>query len=151
YNVGATPDSVVVRDLNGDGKPDLAVLSENSIAATAGYVSVLLGNGDGTFQAAGTFSVGLLPLGVTTGDVNGDGKADLVTVNHNSNSVSVLLGNGDGSFQAAQSFPAGGVDTSPNAVAVGDFNGDGRLDLVTANYSVSVLLNQPGTTTVVSG
>jgi hypothetical protein len=158
YNVVGFTVSLAVGDFNGDGKPDLAVLSANSNSFTAGYVSVLLGNGDGTFQTALNSNAGPSPGPVAVGDVNGDGKADLVTLPFNRNSVGVLLGNGDGSFQVTQSFGFGAVD-SPGAVAVGDFNGDGRLDLVIADFNdsrvgigtVSVLLNQPGTTTVVSG
>ena len=79
---------------NGDGKPDLAVTnsSDNS-------VSILLGNGDGTFQAHVSYPGGALPLGITNGDFNGDGKLDLaVTEWFGSSTVAILLGNGDGSF-----------------------------------------------------
>jgi hypothetical protein len=109
-------------------------------------VSVLLGNGDGTFQASRTFAVGEFPYSVAVADINGDGKPDLVTANFRSNDVSVLLGNGDGSFQAAKNFPVG---TGPYSVAVADFNGDGKPDVVTANHfsnNVTVLLgNDTGT------
>jgi VCBS repeat-containing protein len=93
-------------------------------------VSVLLGNGNGTFQSAVNFGVGSIPLLVKVGDLNGDGRLDLVTSNLVSNDVSVLLGNGDGTFQSAVNFA---VDNRPVSVAVADVNGDGRLDLVTAN------------------
>ena len=104
-------------------------------------VSVLLGNGNGTFQAQQTFATGIDPFSVAIGDVNGDGKADIVVANSGSNTVSVLLGNGNGTFQTAATFAAG-ID--PIAVAVGDLNGDGKLDIVVANEgsnTVSVLLN----------
>ena len=128
------PSSVVVADLNGDGKPD--IVTANSFSDT---VSMLLGNGDGTFQTQQRFAVGDSPNAVAVADLNGDGKLDVVTAN-GSDDVSVLLGNGDGSFQAQQRFAAG---DGPNSVAVADLNGDGRLDLVTANSGsddVSVLL-----------
>src|SRR5439155_1131608 len=72
-------------------------------------VSVLLGNGDGTFHAAALYGVGLNPQSVAVGDFNGDGKADLAVANAGSNTVSVLLGNGNGTFQAARNFAAGGA------------------------------------------
>ena len=109
-------------------------------------MSVLFGNGDGTFPASVNYAVGSLPKSVAVADVNGDGKLDLVTANEQSNSVSVLLGNGDGTFQAAVNYAVG---SCPKSVAVADVNGDGKLDLVTANEqsnSVSVLLgNGDGT------
>jgi hypothetical protein len=137
YGAGDTPRSVVVDDFNGDGAPDFAVTNMNSNS-----VSVFLGNGDGSFRPAQTYYAGPLPFGLAAGDFTGDGKRDLVVTNDLPlGRVSVLLGNGDGSFQAPRTSS---VDNAfPISVAVGDFNGDGRLDLVTANdvgFSVSVLL-----------
>jgi hypothetical protein len=107
---------------------------------------VLLGNGDGTFQAAQPFTVGTAPTWVVVADFNGDGRKDLAVANDQSNSVSVLLGNGNGSFQPAPTLIAG---NAPWGLAVGDFNGDGRPDLAVANEfsnNVSVLLgNGDGT------
>jgi hypothetical protein len=128
---------VAVADVNGDGRPDLVVANKYS-----GSVSVLLGNGNGTFQAAQNFSVGTGPVAVAVADVNGDGHPDLITANYFSNSVSVLLGNGDGTFGSAVTF---GVGTNPYALAVADVNGDGVPDVVTANAQsnyVSVLLGK---------
>src|SRR5437867_2555895 len=124
---------MAVGDVNGDGRPDLAVANVNS-----GDVSVLLGNGDGTFQPALTFAAGYAPYSVAVGDFNGDGRPDLATIA--GTGVSVLLGNGDGTFQPALTFAAG---NSPFSLAVGDFNGDGRPDLAAANSGgnfLSVLL-----------
>jgi hypothetical protein len=103
-------------------------------------VSVLLGNGNGTFQTQQTFSVGSNPWSVALSDVNADNKPDIVTANNGSHDVSVLLGNGDGTFQAQQTF---GVGNGPYSVALADVNGDNKTDIVTANglNYVMVLLN----------
>jgi hypothetical protein len=128
YVAGSQPNAVVVGDFRGDGILDLAVA--NATAATSGTVSVLLGNGDGTFQPPMTYTVGTTPASVAVGDFNGDGHLDLAVVNANSNTVSVLLGNGNGTFRAATSYTVG---TGPAFVAVGDFNGDGKIDLAVTN------------------
>jgi hypothetical protein len=103
-------------------------------------VSVLLGNGDGTFQSASNFPAGRGPVSVAVGDFNGDGKLDLSVAF--SLGVRVLLGNGDGTFKTTNiSYLAG---RAPAAVAVADLNGDGWADLAVANYDsndVSILLN----------
>jgi hypothetical protein len=147
FAVGSEPLSVAVGDFDGrhyaNGSPilDLAVANKGS-----NTVSVLLGNGDGTFQPAINFSTGRQPFSVAVRDLNGDGKPDLATVNLFSGTVSVLLGNGDGTFQTAHDFAVG---INPFSIAVGDFNGDGKLDLATGSLTVnnvSVLLgNGDGT------
>jgi hypothetical protein len=107
---------------------------------------VLLGNGDGSFQAATSFAVVNYARSVAVADLDGDSVLDLVTANLDSGDVSVLLGNGDGTFQAAATLP---VAAHPSSVAVADLDGDSILDLVTADGSygnVSVLLgNGDGT------
>jgi hypothetical protein len=144
FAAGIRPYSVAVADFNGDGLPDLAVADYGDSFGDYYGVSVLLGTGDGTFQAARSFAAGLVgPLrSVAAADFNGDGHLDLAVANYGNASISVLLGNGDGSFQAARTFAAG---IHPQAVAVGDFNDDGRVDLAVANNDqylggVSVLL-----------
>ena len=123
-NLGGQASSLLAADFNGDGKIDLAagltsIGGTNSFAATR----VLLGNGDGTFQAPMSFSIGQAML---TGDFNGDGIIDLVAADTSGNTV-ILLGNGDGSFRSGPTVGVG----SP--VAVADFNGDGRPDIVLTN------------------
>jgi hypothetical protein len=147
YDVG--PDSifpsVAVGDFNGDEVQDLAVAS-----GFFGKVSVLLGNGDGTFRAPVSFAAGVQPWSVAVGDFNGDGLPDVAVANLGDcsegscvgSSVSVLLGTGDGSFQPPINFDAGG---GPRSVATADFNGDGLPDLAVAHSippgGLSVLIN----------
>src|SRR5215213_2906059 len=141
FAVGDAPTTVTNADFNGDGKMDLAAQNAGS-----NTVSVLLGNGDGSFPAKQDFGVGFVPTSVTSADFNDDTFADLAVANQNSNNVSVLLGKGDGTFQTKQDFTVG---TNPSSVISAEFNGDGKTDLAVANYSsntVSVLLgNGDGT------
>jgi hypothetical protein len=102
-------------------------------------VSVLAGNGDGTFQAGATYAAGDGPTGIAVADFNLDGKLDLAVCNDASGEVSVFIGNGDGTFQPARGFATGGYPTS---IAVGDTDHDGRTDIVTAGPDgVTVLHN----------
>jgi hypothetical protein len=156
---GLSADSVAVADVNGDGKLDIIVVSyaESYYNSTSGTVSVLLGNGDGTFQAAVTYLSGAEgATSVAVADLRGDGRLDLVAGNsaycpqYIDGCVSVLLGNGDGTFQPAVTYEAGPGETM--SVAVVDVNGDGKPDLLVANWcpfcanTVGVLLgNGDGT------
>src|SRR5262249_22657129 len=94
FDVGRLPQSIAIGDLNGDGTPDLVAASPDDHS-----VSVLLGNGDGTFAERVERHVIGDPYCVVIGDMNGDGKLDVVTANREGYSVSVLFGNGDGTFQ----------------------------------------------------
>ncbi len=132
YPVGIAPHPVVTADFNGDGKIDLAVANSGS-----GNVSILLGQGDGTFQAAVNYDAAIPnPLALSNGDFNNDGKPDLAvffpgdTGTLAPGALSVLLGNGDGSFQP----PKTTVLTVATDFAVADFNLDSRADLVVTDY-----------------
>jgi hypothetical protein len=131
FPVGTSPVAQVTGDFNGDGKADLAVVNQG-----ANTVSVLLGNGDGTFQPKTDYATGASPLGIAVGDVNGDGKADLVVANKGSNSLSILLGNGDGTFQPKTDI-ALPTSLAPVAVTVGDFSSDGHADLAISTHNTS--------------
>ena len=163
--IGPYATSVAVADVNGDSKPDLVVANEcgtyNNCSAT---VSVLLGNGDGTFQWAVNYDVDSpQAASVAVADLDGDGKTDLVVsaacgtaydclLVNGPGSVGVLLGNGDGTFQPVESYDTGGYRVQQ--VVVADVNLDGKPDLLVANFcstsaclssgSVGVLLNNTG-------
>jgi hypothetical protein len=146
YGTEIDPVTVVVGDFNGDGRVDLAVADYGPDFQT-GSVSILLGNGDGTFQAQLTYPAGVNPVGLLEGDFNKDNKLDLAVMNNNPPfGVSILLGNGDGSFQRAVHYDAG---TNPRVGMVADFNSDGNPDLAVANFldnNLSILLgNGDGT------
>ena len=97
-------------------------------------VSVLLGNGDGTFQPSADYANAGTPTSIAIGDLNGDGFPDLVTANRDANTASVFLGNGDGTFRPQVTYAAG---PEPLAIAIADFDGDGKPDLVTVNFGSS--------------
>jgi hypothetical protein len=161
YSSNNDGETVALADVNGDGKPDIVLGVECANSnCTGGGVNIMLGNGDGTFQSAISYSSGgFYAVGVAVGDTNGDGKPDIIVANDcasqsncSNGVVSVLLGNGDGTFQPAVAYNTGGSQSF--AVQAADMNGDGKLDLVVANScstdcstgSISVLLgNGDGT------
>ncbi len=145
YSAGLFADSVAVGDFNGDGKLDLAV-ADSGVGVPPYLISVLIGNGDGSFKPPVSYSVGDYPFWIITNDFNGDGKLDLASVSFGG-IVSLLLGNGDGTFQSHTDYPVSG---EPGAVIAGDFNNDGMLDFATADQStnqVSVNLQVTGVAT----
>jgi DNA-binding CsgD family transcriptional regulator len=109
FSTSPCPNSVAVGDFNGDGKSDLAVVNANS-----NEVSIMLGNGDGTFQPAASYGTGSPPVAIAVGDFNGDGMPDLAVVNANSIDILIMLGNGDGTFQEPISC---GVEDAPRSVS----------------------------------
>ena len=125
---GAYPWAVALADLNGDKKLDLVVANRGT-STIHGTVSVLLGNGDGTFQPARAFGLGPA-ISVAVADLNADHKLDLV-VAFNGGDVDVYLGKGDGTFRPPTDYKTGGQDAW--SVAVADLNADGKPDLVVAN------------------
>jgi hypothetical protein len=142
FAVGTSPTTATHADFNGDGKVDLAAQNYGT-----DNVSVLLGNGDGTFQPKTDFTVGDAPTAVVSGqfnDDNADNKVntqdfvDLAVANQNSRNVSVLLGKGDGTFQPKSDYlvnPDGSCCPDPVSLVTEDFNGDGKADLAIANSS----------------
>jgi len=141
-------DAIAVADINGDGIPDIAAANDG-YEYGASSVTVLLGNGDGTFTTVSASStVGEGPVGIIAGDFNGDGKPDLATANFYDGTVTVLLGNGDGTFTQAASSPII-VGSFPWTLSTADFNRDGKADLAVANTFYTS--GSPGTISVLLG
>ncbi len=126
------PVAMTVADFNADGKPDIAIVNQTTLAnpsVAQGNVVVLQGNGDGTFtQFPGSpIAVGQNPVAIASGDLDGNASADLAVVNKTDNSVTVLLNNGDATFVAGPNSPVS-TATNPTGIAIADFNQDGHAD-----------------------
>jgi VCBS repeat protein/FG-GAP repeat protein len=147
YATGQFPEGLAVGDLNGDGNLDLVAANyENSVL---GSVSILLGNGDGSFRAPVNIDLAVGMFHVVLDDVNHDGKLDLLV---SGDAIAVLKGNGDGTFKSpdyyATNADTGGPGSAPAVVAAADFNRDGNLDLAVGNGPAGVNLflgNHDGT------
>ncbi|WP_052338626.1 FG-GAP-like repeat-containing protein [Planktothrix prolifica] len=155
FSTGFNPQSVSIGDINGDGKPDLAVA--NSLSATVSILLNTTANGatTPTFATKVDFTTGSRPLSVSIGDLNGDGKPDLAVANYSSSTVSILL-NTTANGATTPTF-APKVDSTtgsrPTSVSIGDINGDGKPDLAVANYSsytASIFLNTAPKVTAVT-
>jgi hypothetical protein len=133
FGTGASPWSVSIGDLNGDGKPDLAVA--NRVSWTVSVLRNTSTSGVVSFLSKVDFTTGSSPYSVSIGDLDGDGKPDLATANSGSNTASVFKNtstSGAVSFAAKVDFNAG---SGPISVSIGDIDGDGKLDLAVANNS----------------
>lgn len=140
YLNGAMAEGLKLRDLNGDGKQDL-------LASSTG-LSVLLGNGDGSFKALRIYATGANPAGFDIADVNGDGKYDVIVADSSgSGTLSLLLGNGDGTFKARTSIAVAVPASSPFSVGFGDFNGDGASDIASTGNAVNAVSVRMGSLT----
>jgi phospholipase C len=168
---GQGPLSLAVGDFDGDGKLDLAVANNIDTASSHSNIAILLGNGDGTFSLKSNLAMeSAEPVWVSTADFNQDGKLDLAAVSAAQSTVSMFLGNGDGTFGAKSVLPSAGIVACPTGVTcfpapvslvIGDFNNDGKLDLIEANTnpgaqspqgSLGVLLgNGDGTFSALAG
>ncbi|CAM4809506.1 unnamed protein product [Rotaria magnacalcarata] len=142
YSTGDTsqPLSVAIGDFNNDQRLDIVVANSWNY-----NLGIFLGYGNGTFSGQMTYPTGdgSLPQTVVIGDVNNDSHLDIIVANSWNNNVGIFLGHGDGNFSNQTTYSTG-ASSVPVSVAVGDFNDDGRLDIVTANYwafNISIFLN----------
>ncbi|MBI1787903.1 MAG: VCBS repeat-containing protein [Acidobacteria bacterium] len=135
--VGPNPVRLATADLNGDGRTDLIVLNRGMLGSTTvvGNLAVLLGNGNGTFQAPVTYAAGRNPASFALGDVNGDRRNDVVVYTGTPGqqfgySIATLIGRPDGTFSPPSYMNS---DFGPSGIAIADFSGDAKADLVVAH------------------
>jgi len=143
--VGTYPVAVKIGDFNSDGLQDLVVAN-----AMDDTVSILLGNGNGTFTPASGSPVatGGFPFFLAVADF-GNGQADIAVTNENDSTVSILLGNGDGTFTSGQTIP--NFNYNPGPIVAADFNGDGKVDLAVADFTPANLAINVSYVVVVQG
>jgi hypothetical protein len=133
FPAGTQPEGLVATDFNHDGHLDLIVSNFGTFPSDHGGVSLLLGNGDGTFQAPASFAAGDFPVGIATGDFNGDGNPDVVVADFGTSvgvaAVTILLGDGSHGFRPAQNVVTFPTFTVFDQILSGDFNRDGKDDI----------------------
>jgi len=139
FAAGATAYNFAVGDIDLDGDSDVVITNDS-----ANQINILIGNGDGSFNARVSIALPTATEGVAIEDLNGDAIPDLAVGGYNGNRIYTLVGNGDGTFRASVSVVSGAA----NALAVGDFNGDGANDVVSSNASGSVNVHLARTTQV---
>ncbi|MEO8096952.1 MAG: FG-GAP-like repeat-containing protein [Acidobacteriota bacterium] len=132
---GQLPGDGVAADVNADGKLDVVAVDAGEFGndAQPGGLRVLLGRGDGTFQASVPYAAGLHPSSISTGDVNGDGRPDFVVATSGpnfGNNIGLFLGRADGTLAPVVLIT---TDFGPNTTAIADFNGDGKKDIIVAH------------------
>ncbi|MEG4320439.1 MULTISPECIES: FG-GAP-like repeat-containing protein, partial [unclassified Microcoleus] len=144
FPAGTEPNCIVVGDFNKDGKPDLATGNQGT-----NNISILLGTGTGSFGTPTNFNIGFEPINnLALGDFNNDGNLDIASLMRDSANLgqaAILFGNGKGSFGTPTSFDTGAYPYYDISIDVGDFNGDGKLDLVTiirSSSDVSIMLGK---------
>jgi uncharacterized protein (TIGR03437 family) len=133
YPTGSAPSQVLAADVNGDGKPDLIVVDSGQFFSAKGGVYVLLNNGAGGFAAPILYNAGVNPITASIGDINGDGKPDLIVGTNDSNfdgALAIFLNNGSGGFGTATLVA---TECDPSSIVIHDFNGDGKADLAIAH------------------
>ncbi len=142
YSAGFAPVAIIVGDLDGDGRLDLAVANHDG-----NTVSVLYGQPEGGFGGRTDYDVGVWPMDITAADFDDDGRLDLAVINNESNwgDISVLYGQPEGGFGGRTDY---GTIYCPSQIVAADFNGDGRPDVVVSNAEtgkeVCVFFGQPG-------